>query len=69
MEEHKIRALENNQQPGQQVMEFLGGFKPNLTVYSFCKTLKEDKMKRLDIVTVRLEDHLTVPLTVKKKSK
>lgn len=64
MEEHKIRGLENNQQPGQEVMEFLGGSKPDLTVYSFCKALKEDKMKRLDIVKV-LENHFTI----KKESK
>ena len=59
MEEHLVRGLKNSRQPGQDVMEFLRGSNTNLTVYSFCKKLKEDKMKRFDIVGV-LEDHLSI---------
>jgi len=59
MKEHEVRGLVNSRQPGQDVMEFLGGFIPDLTVYSFCKTLKEDTMKRFDIVRV-LKDDLSI---------
>ena len=59
MKKHQVRSLKNSNQPGQDVMEFLHGSKPDLTVYSFCKTLKEDNMKRFDIVRV-LEDHLSI---------
>ena len=59
MQEHEVRGLENSRQPGQDVMEFLRGSKTNLTVYSFCKKLKEDNMKRFDIVGV-LENHLSI---------
>jgi len=37
MEDHKIAALENSKEPGKEVLEFLLGTKPDLTVYSFCK--------------------------------
>lgn len=60
MEEHQIGGLANSQQPaGQEVMKFLLASNPDLTVYSFCKTLKEANLKRFDIVKV-LEGHLTV---------
>lgn len=59
MEKHQIRGLENARQPGQEVMEFLLGSNPDLTVYSFCKRLKEDNMNRLDIVKL-LEGHLSI---------
>jgi len=56
MKNHQIGALNNSEQPGQDVMEFLEGKKPNLTVYSFCKTLKENNIERFDIVKI-LENH------------
>ena len=56
MKNHQIGALDNSKQPGQDVMEFLEGKKPNLTVYSFCKTLKENNIERFDIVKI-LENH------------
>lgn len=59
MKEHQVRGLANSPQPGHAVLEFLRGSKPDLTVYSFCKILKEDNMKRFDIVRV-LEDHLSI---------
>jgi len=59
MEEHLVRGLANLRQSGNAVLEFLRGSKPDLTVYSFCKTLKEDNMNRCDIVMV-LEDHLSI---------
>ena len=59
MKEYQVRGLENSSQPGQDVMEFLRGSNTNLTVYSFCKKLKGDNMKRFDIVRV-LENHLSI---------
>lgn len=59
MEDHKIGALSNSKEPGKDVIEFLMGSKPNLTVYDFCKFLKEDEMRRLDVVKI-LEDHFLV---------
>ena len=57
--EHDIRALDNSRQPGKDVLDFLLGSNPNLTVYSFCKKLKEDHLKRFDIVRI-LEGHLSI---------
>ena len=59
MKEDKIGALANSRDPGKDVMEFLMGSKPNLTVYSFCKVLKEDKIERFDIAKL-LENHLLI---------
>lgn len=59
MKEYQIQSLQNMQEPGKKVIEFLLASKPNLTVYSFCKTLKGDKMKRFDIAKV-LEGDLVV---------
>ena len=59
MEDHKIGALSNSKEPGKDVMEFLMGSKPNLTVYDFCKFLKGNEMRRLDVVKI-LEDHFLV---------
>ena len=47
------------QQPGQEVLEYISASQPDLTVYSFCKKLKEDNMKRFDIVKI-LEGHLSI---------
>ena len=35
---------------GEEVIAYLMASNPNLSVYSFCKTLKEDSIRRLDIV-------------------
>ena len=59
MKDYEVKGLENSRQPGQDVLEFLQGTNPELTVYHFCKKLKEDNMKRFDIVRV-LENHLSI---------
>lgn len=59
MTQVQIGALENSREPGNDVLEFIVMSKPDLTVYSFCKTLKGDKFKRCDIVG-KLEDHFLV---------
>ena len=59
MKQYQVKGLENSRHPGQDVLEFLRGSNTKLTVYNFCKKLKEDSMKRFDIVTV-LEDHLSI---------
>ena len=59
MEEFHIEYLEGNPEAGKLTMSYLRATDPELTVYEFCKTLKEYNMKRLDIVK-ELLDHLTV---------
>ena len=44
---------------GREVLEFLKTSKPRLTVYEFCKALKEETFKRFDIVK-KLENHFLV---------
>ncbi|XP_022781247.1 uncharacterized protein LOC111322424 [Stylophora pistillata] len=56
MRERYISGLANSKEPGKNVIEFLGGSHPDLTVYSFCRVLKHQKIRRLDIVKL-LEDH------------
>lgn len=57
MTSYDIVALENYMEPGKAVLEYLMATKPDLTVYSFCKTLQGKEFERIDIVR-RLEDHL-----------
>ncbi|PFX21033.1 hypothetical protein AWC38_SpisGene14493 [Stylophora pistillata] len=59
MDDDSVKTLETKHDPGKRVMEFLRAYKPELTVCSFCKMLKE--IKRLDIVKV-LEDELVSDL-------
>lgn len=59
MQRNKISALDNSKEPGKDVLEFLMGSKPDLTVYSFFKVLKGDKIERFDIAQL-LEDHLLI---------
>lgn len=58
MASYEIMALENSMEPGKAVLEFLMASKPDLTVYSFCQTLKRKEFKRSDIVQ-RLEGHFS----------
>ena len=58
MPRYAIMALENHMEPGKAVLEYLMASKPDLTVYSFCKTLKGREFNRFDIVR-RLEDHIS----------
>ena len=44
---------------GRGVLEFLKTSQPSLTVYDFCRTLKEETFKRFDIVKI-LENHFLV---------
>ena len=63
MEKHKIFALENNLgTAGKGVIEFLTTSNPELTVYDFCKNLKEENIRRLDIVEV-LSAHLSATIS------
>lgn len=55
MNKDLVKNLETKQDPGTQVMDFLQASKPDLQVYSFCKTLKEKNC--FNIVKV-LEDEL-----------
>ena len=52
MERYEIDALANATpgERGRTVFEFVKTTKPRLTVYDFCKTLKEETFKRFDIV-------------------
>ena len=59
MGEEQIGVLVNSREPGRDVMEFLMVSKPKRTVYSFCKTLKEDEIQRFDIVKF-LENRLLI---------
>lgn len=58
---YKIDALANAtpDERGRGVLEFLKTSKPKLTVYDFCKTLKEETFQRFDIVK-ELENHFLV---------
>ena len=58
MTSYDIVALDNYTDPGKAVLEYLMASKPDLTVYSFCKTLKRKEFNRFDIVR-RLEDHIS----------
>ena len=58
MTSYDIVALDNYTDPGKAVLEYLMASKPDLTVYSFCKTLKGREFNRFDIVR-RLEDHIS----------
>ena len=43
--------------PGEDVLEYLESSKPDLNVYDFCKLLKGENIRRLDIVN-KLVDYL-----------
>ena len=58
---YKLRLMANSGEPGTNVLEYLATREPELTVYDFCKTLK-DSFKRLDIVA-KLENHFLVAIT------
>ena len=56
-----VSSLERSQDAGACVIEFLKAQNPELTVYDFCKTLKEPNIRRLDIVK-ELLSHLSLPV-------
>ena len=63
MEAYEIDALANEApvKRGRMVLEYLQTSKPNLTVFDFCRTLKEDTFKRFDIVK-KLDNHFLVSI-------
>ena len=58
-----VGSLEGTQEAGQSVISHLNGKHPELTVYGFCKMLKEPNIRRLDIVKELLA-HLSTPAGV-----
>ena len=54
-----IGALGASKSAGQEVIDFVKVTKPDITVYTVCKQLKGDKMRRFDIAKI-LENHLTI---------
>ena len=64
MDHVRITSLENDPEAGKKTLEYLGASNPDLTVYDFCKTLKEHNIRRLDIVK-ELLGHLSVPSSSK----
>ncbi|XP_078370381.1 uncharacterized protein LOC144654163 [Oculina patagonica] len=59
MEQLNIRCLQDDPEAGRKTLEYLESHSPYLTVYDFCKTLKESNIRRLDIVK-ELLGHLSV---------
>ena len=61
MKDHELGDLANlaPSERGRGVLEFLKTSQPSLTVYDFCRTLKEETFKRFDIVK-KLENHFLV---------
>ena len=57
-----IDALRNDPEAGSKTLGFLESAVPELTVYDFCKTLKEHHIRRLDIVQ-ELENHFSASAT------
>ena len=42
--------FERSRNPGEDVLNYLAARYPDLTVYRFCKVLKDNNIRRLDIV-------------------
>jgi len=59
MKKVQIKLLEDDSEAGRKILEYLRSSNPDLTVYEFCKALKEDGVRRLDIVK-ELLGHLSV---------
>ena len=62
MDRISIKALRNDPEAGSKTLSFLESVVPELTVYDFCKTLKEHHIRRLDIVQ-ELENHFSASAT------
>ena len=61
MDDLDVRSMASCQDAGARVVDFLKAQNPELTVYDFCKTLKEPNIRRLDIVQ-ELLSHLSLPM-------
>jgi len=59
MDEVARDSLEGNPDAGKTTIGYVKGTNPDLTVYEFCKTLKERNIRRFDIIKELLE-HLSV---------
>lgn len=59
MDQLSIRSLQDDPEAGTKTLEYVLSLNPCLTVYEFCKTLK-DSVGRFDIVK-ELLSHLSVP--------
>ena len=51
-----LDSLKRSENQGEEVIACLKTSNPSLTVYHFCKTLKEENIRRLDIVDVLSAD-------------
>ena len=60
MDELHIDSLEGNPDAGKSVISYLKATYPDLTVYDFCKTLRERNIRRFDIIQ-KLLGQLSVP--------
>ncbi|XP_015749786.1 PREDICTED: uncharacterized protein LOC107329628 [Acropora digitifera] len=58
MERTYRNLLEKEKLPGVDIIHHIKAVAPDLTVYNFCKTLKQHNIRRLDIVK-RLKGHLS----------
>lgn len=54
-----IKSLQDDPEAGKRTLIYLDGHNPDLTVYDFCKELKEYNIRRFDIVK-ELLGHLSV---------
>ena len=61
MDQLNVSLMKGSQDAGARVVDFLKAQNPELTVYDFCKTLKEHNIRRLDIVQ-ELLSHLSLPI-------
>ena len=59
MEKVERDSLEGSPDAGKTTIGYVKAFNPDLTVYEFCKTLKERNIRRFDIVK-ELLGHLSV---------
>jgi len=60
MDQFKMKFLENDPVAGEKTLDYLHAINPDLTVYDFCKTLKEHSIGHLYFLN-ELRGHLSVP--------
>lgn len=61
MREKEITYLENAKNPAGAMLENLVSLSPNITVYYLCKTFKESRLRRMDVINVLLK-HVVTPV-------
>lgn len=67
MDEVDRDSLEGSPDAGKITIGYVKATNPDLTVYEFCKTLKEPNIRRFDVVK-ELLGHLSVPSSEKPHS-